>query len=768
MQRLKKGNSLLILTDVMQTYLINAHSRVNKASIIAFTLLLGIVPIASAAVEGNIVTAIEVRGNVRVATLIILAQLKTKVGEEHSPAIIRDDIGRLFALGYFRDIKIEELPYEEGRKIIFIVTEKPAIREINLKGTKALRKGSVREILTLKTGDIFSERLLKEDVDRIITLYREKGHHLVEVKTDVRRIADEIVVDFIINEGVAARVRKIEIKGNELVSERKIKRVMATRVHRFLQAGVFRDDLFKDDSLRIITLYRDEGFLQARIVDTEIRFENKGRWAYLTIEVEEGHRFSTGEVAIYGNLLFSDEELMGLLQLRTNDTFSPAGLSRDRGRIESRYAEHGHIFARAEIEIRLDEERKEVNIIYHITEGALIHVEKIDIRGNKTTRDDVIRRELTIKPGDVFNRSEVERSRLRVHGLGFFYMVNWWTTEGSATDRKNLIFEVEERKTGTLLFGISYGGGGLGGMISVSQDNFDITNPPTFTGGGQKMKLEADIGRKRTRYNLSFTEPWLFDRPMLFGFDIHSATRDWTFHTEERVGWQLRLGHSLGEFLYGTVAYKHEDVTIADVKAGAPPHILATKGTFTTNSLILGLVDDQRNMPVHPTSGHRSSITAEIAGGMLGGNVEFNKYTGETRWFFTPFEELERLVLDLRLRGGFVTDDAPFFERFFLGGVHTVRGYPERGLGPVDGTGEPLGGDEMLIFNAELTYPLVRDIRLAAFLDAGYLRAENHGSFSGIGIGVGLGLNTPIGPVRLDYGYSIERERGELYFTMGW
>jgi outer membrane protein insertion porin family len=737
-----------------------------KAGIIAFTILLGIVPGVSAAVEGNIVTAIEVRGNVRVATLTVLAQLRTKVGEERSPVIIRDDIGRLFALGYFRDIEIEELPYKEGRKIIFIVTEKPAIKEINLEGTRALRERTVREILTLKVGDIFSERLLREDVAKIIALYHEKGHHLVEVVTDVREIAGEVVVSFIINEGVAARVREIEIKGNELVSERKIKRVMATRVHRLLQPGMFREDIFNDDLLRIITLYRDEGFLQARIVDTEIRFENEGRLAYITIEVEEGHRFSAGEINVTGNLLFSDEELMGLLALRTNDTFSPAELARDRGRIEGHYAEHGYIFARAEIEAHLNEERKEVNITYHITEGALIHVEKIDIRGNKVTRDDVIRRELTIKPGDIFNRREVERSRLKIHGLGFFYEVNWYTTEGSAPDRKNLIFEVEERKTGTLLFGISYGYFGLGGMVSVSQDNFDITNPPTFTGDGQKIRLEADIGRERTHYELSFTEPWLFDRPMLFGFDIYRATSDWRFYTEGRAGWQLRLGHRLGEFLYGTVAYKHEDITITDVKAGAPPHIIAA--TFTTNSLILGLVDDQRDMPIHPTSGHRHEITAEIAGGMLGGDVEFNKYTGETRWFFTPFEGLERLVLDLRGRGGFVTDDAPFYERFFLGGVHTVRGYPERGLGPVDGTGEPLGGDEMLIFNAELTYPLVRDIRLAAFLDAGYLRRRGLGSSSGIGIGVGLRVKTPIGPVRLDYGYSIEREEGELYFTIGW
>jgi outer membrane protein insertion porin family len=724
---------------------------------------------ADAAQAGEaIVTAIEVRGNERISTLIILAQLRTKVGEELSPAIIRDDIGRLFALGYFRDIKVEELPYKEGRKVIFTVIERPAIREINLIGTERLRERTVREILTLKVGDVFSERLLREDVARIIALYHEKGHHLVEVEVKEEKIADEVVINFIINEGVAARVRKIEIKGDELISERKIKGVMATRIHRLLQPGVFREDIFNEDLSKIITLYKDEGFLQARIVDTEKHFTGDGRWVHLTIEVFEGPRFSTGEVGIHGNLLFSDEELIDLLSLRTGETFSPAKLAKDRGRIKGRYGEAGYVFARAEIETRIDEERKKVNIAYHIIEGGLIRVEKIEIRGNKTTRDDVIRRELTIKPGDAFNLHEVERSRLRVHGLGFFYGVSWNATEGSTPDRKNLVFEVEERRTGTLLFGLGYGGAGLGGTVSISQENFDITNPPTFTGGGQKISLKADIEEKRTSYDLSFTEPWLFDRPLLFGFDVHSTARRWTFHTEESAGWGLRLGHPLGEFLYGTVAYKHEAVTITDVRAGAAPHIVAAKGTLTTNSLILGLVDDQRDMPIHPRSGHRSSITAEIAGGMLGGDVEFNKYTGETRWFFTPFEELDQLVLDLRLRGGFVTDGAPFYRRFFLGGIDTVRGYRDRALGPIDITGGPLGGEEKLIFNAEITYPLVRDIRLAAFLDGGYLRAKRHGSFSGTGIGVGLRMVTPIGPVRLDYGYSIERGEGRLHFAMGW
>ncbi len=746
--------------------------RRRKISAISLYLILGLgiasLPgTANGAEERAVVTAIEVRGNERIATLVILAQLKTKVGEEYCPALIRGDIERLFALGYFRDIKVKKIPYEEGEKIIFVVAERPIIGEINLKGVEALREQTVREILTLEVGDIFSERLLRKDIDRIIALYREKGHHLVEVEAKKEEIAGEVVVNYIINEGVAVRVRKIEIRGNELLSERKIKGTMVTRVHRLLQPGIFREDLLNDDLSRIIALYHNEGFLQARIVDTEKHFTGDGRWVHLIIEVSEGPRFSTGEVGIYGNLLFSDEELMDILSLRTGEVFSLAKLAEDRRRIESYYARAGHIFAQAGIETRIDEERKKVEIAYRITEGPLIFVEKIEIRGNRTTRDEVIRRELTIKPGDVFNRDEIERSRLRVHGLGFFYGVNWWTTEGSAPDRKNLVFEVEERKTGTLLLGVSYGDAGFGGTVSLSQDNFDIRNFPAFTGGGQRIRLEADIGEEQTTYELSFTEPWLFGRPLLFGFDIHSTARRWEFHTEESAGWQLRLGHRLGEFVHGTVAYNHRDITITDVEGGAPVHILAEEGRRTINSLILGLVDDRRNLPVHPTAGHRSSITAELAGGMLGGDVEFNKFTGETRWFFTPFEEWEELVLDIRLRGGFLTDDAPFHERFFLGGIHTVRGYPERGLGPVV-RGEPLGGEEMLVFNVEFRYPLVRDIKLAAFLDAGYLGAEGYNSSSGVSIGVGLRMVTPIGPVRLDYGYSIEREEGRLHFTIGW
>ena len=729
--------------------------------------------------EEKEIRALEVIGNRRVGTLIILARVKTRVGDKYSSLIIREDVKRLYDLGYFSDIRVEVTDYEEAVKVTFIVEEEPLVREINLEGVRALKEKTLREVMVLKAGEVFNERLLNEDVQRIASLYREKGYYLVKVEREVVRLeeVEEIIINISIEEGVEVRVKEISIEGNHSFPAQRIKKIMATRVDRLFARRTFQEKHFQSDLERIISFYQNEGFLKARIVDTEKRLDEERGLLYLTIKVEEGPQFKVGRISFEGNVLFSDEELKNELKMVEGHTYSPFNLKQDVRRIKVFYAHKGYIFAEVGEEVDIKEEERKVDLFYRIAEGGLAYVERIDIRGNVRTKDKVLRRELTIKPGDVFDAHKIERSREKLHRLGYFDEVGYYTEPGSVPHKKNLIFEVIERKTGAFMFGFGYCGvDEFIGFIEISQSNFDIKNPPTFTGGGQDIRLKAQLGTKKTEYDLSFTEPWLFDRPLSAGFDIYDTARQWADYDEGRQGGRLRLGYPLGEWTRGSLAYKLEDVEIFDVDEDASIFIKREEGTFTTSSLELGVVKDTRDSILAPTRGYRNSFSAEVAGGILGGDRDFIKYVGETSWHFRTFERWPNLILNLRLKGGWVgeygeTEYVPIYERFYLGGAHSVRGYAHRDIGPKDEKGYPIGGEVFLQFNAEYTYPIVRNIKGAVFFDSGGVW-EDTGDIDSrdleSGVGIGLRLNLPIGPIRLDYGWALDRGEGRVHFTGGW
>ncbi|NOX97326.1 MAG: outer membrane protein assembly factor BamA [Nitrospirae bacterium] len=751
----------------------------TKRIILFLSLALSFMSSIVWAEEGKEIKALDVSGNSRVSTLIILSNIKTKVGDNFSSLVIREDVKRLYGLGYFSDVEVDVTDYKGGVKVTFIVKEEFLIKKINLVGIKALKEKTLREVMVLTTGDVFNKRLLNEDVKKITSLYQEKGYYLVKVKAEVERLNKEqkVIINITIEEGVGVRVKEIKIEGNHSFPGKRIKKIMATRVAGFFTRGVFKEEDFQGDLERIISFYQNQGFIKARIVDTQKRLDkSKGR-IYLTIKIEEGPRFEVGKINLKGNALFSDKKLRNELKMLEGDIYSPEGLKQDVARIKVYYAHKGYIFAKVDGETNVEEKEKKVNITYQIVEDGLVYIEMIEIKGNTKTKDKVLRRELTIKPGDIFDARKIERSRQKLYNLGYFDEVSYYITPGSVPNKKNLVFEVGERKTGSFMFGFGYSSvDNFIGFIELSQNNFDIKNPPTFTGGGQKVRIRAQLGTEKTDYDLSFTEPWLFDRPLSFGFDIYNTTRKWTDYDEGRQGGRLRLSYPLGEFTRGSLAYKLEDVGISRVDKDASSQIKQEEGTFTTSSLKMGLIKDTRDNVLDPTNGYKNSISAEIAGGLFGGDRDFTKYIGETSWYFKTFKRWEKLILNLRLKGGLVeeygdTDYVPIYERFYLGGANSIRGYAYRDIGPKDEKGEPLGGKTFLQFNAEYTYPIVRNIKGAIFFDSGGVWADAW-SFdsSGIesGVGIGLRLNLPIGPIRLDYGYGINRGKGRVHFTGGW
>lgn len=729
------------------------------------------------------VKTVEVRQNKTVSTQTIISKIRTSPGEVFSREILNEDIKRLYSLGYFTDVSVDVQEYKDGLKVIFIITEKSIIKQVLFSGNRSIRDKKLQEIVKSKVGEFLDNRQLKDDVTEIYRLYEKKGFHLANIDSDISidTSTNKATVTFKIDEGVKSKVKTITITGNKSFRTGKLLKLIKTKRAGLFSAGFFKKDVVDEDIERLKIFYEDNGFINVKITPhTEYTKDN--RFINISIEIEEGNKYQVGDIRIKGNKVFSVEEIFSKLKMKTGSIFSRNALKKDEQNVHDLYFEKGYIFADARADTLLNEKTENIDISYNIIEGEVCYVDKIIIKGNTKTKDVVIRRELRIFPGDQFDGVKLRRSKEKLYNLGFFEEISYDIEEGSSPTKKNLVVTVKETKTGEFSFGGGYSSiDRLVGFIEIAQNNFDIMNFPNFTGAGQSLKVRAELGRTRKDYLISFTEPWIFDRPILFGFDLYRTThyRSGTSgfsYDEQRTGGDMRLGKAFGEFNRGDLTYRLEEVKISDVPTNASADFKAEEGTNTVSSLMCQVSRDTRDSVFNPTRGYTGYFSTEIAGGPFGADKDFIKNLAGVSVYFTHFEDF---VLELKLRGGTVDtfSDAPkvpIYERFFAGGANTIRGYKERKIGPKDISGEPIGGESMIIANVEYTFPLFEYIKGAAFYDVGNVWEKLSDIGSGdykSGTGLGVRIKTPIGPVRLDYGFPLdeppgEKKKGRFYFSM--
>lgn len=752
-----------------------------------FFSLLGLLLTSQAiGAQEKVVGAIEVKGNETVSSFSILSQIETKVGTPFSQAKIREDLKRIYALGRFSNVQVETEDLEKNQiKVIFVVTEKLTIAEFIIEGNKELRTKRILDLISSRQGEVLNEQVVHEDVKKIKNRYQELGYHYAEVTPQITERNGKRVVTFKIKEGYRVRIKKIEFVGNQSFSSRRLKKLMKTREKKFFNKGFFNKKDFEEDLNKLVSFYNDQGFLDAEIVSSELSLDEKKKFLHIVVTFKEGALYHLGNLEITGNKLFTSDYIRQYLQMRPGMVYSEMNLREDISAVLKLYAQEGYIFARVWPEIQRTQEAL-VNLKYQIKEGELAYIEEILIEGNTKTKDIVIRRELKVKSGEIFDSRKIERSREKLYNLGFFKSVEVDTLPGTAPNKRHLIFRVEEEKTGSFSLGAGYSSVDRGiGFVELEQRNFDLFNFPRFTGDGQDIKLRAEFGTRREDYRLSFTEPWIFDWPLSFGFDIYKRSWVREDYDEERTGGDIRLGKALAEDLNVYLTYRNEIVKIEDIETGASTDIWDEEGSNVLSSLNLALVRDTRDNIFDPSRGSRNLISGEYAGGFLHGDKDFIKYNLDSRWFFTP---KDKVVLDLHFRAGTVesfddTVKVPIYERFYAGGGESIRGYKERKVGPKDINGNPIGGRLLTVGNIELTFPVIQDeekkrsiIKGAIFCDSGYVWAEP-GDFDTAdlhtGVGLGVRIATPIGPVRLDYGYPLDVDPGELkegriHFRMGY
>lgn len=713
--------------------------------------------------EGTI-DRVVVSGNRRVDSEAVLQKVKSRKGEPFSHDTVREDIRAIYATGYFDDVSAALSETASGRVLAFMVKEMPFVRRIEYRGYKEIKIEQLEETVTLRTNRVLDRVLLAEDAERIKRLYEDEGYYLATVSPTVESDGTDATVVFTIEEGPEVKVKRITVIGNEAFPDSRLRKVMSTNEVGFFTAltksGKFNEFVYQNDLALIMNHYFDNGYINADILDSRVLLSEDKRWFYITIAVSEGEQFRIGKVDASGDLLVPKDEVLKKLGLKAGEVFSRSRLARGIEAVTDIYGEKGYAYAEVRPGTSVDPEARTIDITLNIVKNELVYIERIELAGNTRTRDKVIRREIPVGEGELYSSTELKRARGNLRRLGYFEDVQITETRGSAADRMNLGVGVKERPTGSISLGFGYSSvDKLIGTASISQTN--------FMGTGLKLDLSGTVSASSSRYVFGITEPWLFDRPISAGFDLYNTEREYPDFDLSKQGFNLRAGFPLTKrYTRGYITYKLEDVHITDVADTASSLIKEQEGTSTESSVRFQVRRDSRDDAFFPSEGSVITLTTEFAGGPLGGTSYYIKYEADAVKFFPlPWNTVLSLHGSAGHVQGYEGREPPVYERYFIGGINTIRGFQTRSISPRDpATGDLIGGRSMLVFNAEYLFPLFAEqsIRGLVFFDAGnaYLDSIDLGDLK-TSVGAGIRWFSPIGPIRIELGFNLNPEDDE-------
>ncbi|MDO9533101.1 MAG: outer membrane protein assembly factor BamA [Deltaproteobacteria bacterium] len=720
------------------------------------------------------VAHIVVKGNRRIEKDAILGVMQTREGEILAPAHLREDLKAIYKMGYFTDVRLDVSDTPEGRVLTVLVKEKPSIREIMVEGNRKLKKDKIIEVMNLKPFSVASEGAIKEDINKVQQAYRESGYYSAQITYDLMPAGEhEVNLVLHVNEGGKMAVKDIEFEGNKTFSAKELRKIMETKERGFFApiawitgAGKLNRDVLERDLEKIAAFYYNHGYIKAKIGEPKV--DIKADWIYITIPVQEGPEYHVGKIDMTGDLLEDKDTLVKMLKTPKDEVYSREVLQEDLTTLADFYADHGYANADIVPLIKENNEKMIVDVTFDIHQGKKVYFERIDIGGNVKTRDKVVRRELRVYEQDLFSATNLKESIKNLRRLEYFEDVNFATTPGSAPDRMNLKITVKERPTGTFGLGAGYSTQDrLVGMVEVSQNN--------LFGRGQQLKLSGVIGSISHRIRASFTEPYLFDRPLALGIDAFNWEREYTEYTRVSKGGVLRLSHPL-KWKYTRLfwMYRFENVSLNNLQYGASPVLVQASQIHNTSATSFVIRRDSRDSLFAATKGSDNSLSFELAG--LGGDTAFVRYIAETGWYF-PLKWSMVAVSHARAGGmnKLSWGAMPAYELFYLGGIDTIRGFKYAEISPRDpNTGDRIGGNRFLQFNQELRFPLYKKLGLSGtiFFDAGNVYGPNQvGPFLRTSAGVGFRWFSPMGPLRVEWGYNLSKhpwERSSAWeFTMG-
>jgi len=714
----------------------------------------------------------------------ILAQMRTKVGQPYSNEVVQEDIKALYKTGYIRNVRIFAQPEGDGVKVIVAVQTRAIVHEIEITGAERVKPTRLRKEIKVKLNQAVDEQQLEEARQKIIEIYQARGFTNVSVDFRIDPIDEKrgtARVVFNVNEGVKGAVSQIRFEGNAHVSQKVLRKQMKTRgktlIHFMDKSGRLDEVQLEQDLDKIREYYQDHGFIDVEIKDVRKERTEKGPMI-ITIVISEGPQYHVRKLTITGYQHTTEPKVRTLLKMKEGSVYSPKQLRDDAKAVADAYGSGGYV------DLVITPEGTPagtglIDVHYTIEESVRSFVNRVNIEGNTRTKDKVIRREVLVAPGDVFNTVRVDTTKKRLENLGYFAKVETYPEDTDIPGRKDLTILVQEKRTGSL----SFGGGfstvdKLVGFVELTQGNFDLFNWPSFTGGGEKFRLRLQYGTERKDFLLTITEPYFLDRRLaLTGQAFYNEANYLSADYDQRnYGFSLDLRKPINAYMYGTLGYTLQNVEIFNVASSSPEFILTQSGTFTESKVFSSLVLDTRDNPLLSRRGQRITFSPAIAGGFLGGDTQIYGLDLEgSQYFHLPKDTI------LLLNGEIATvsqwgsgSEVPIFERLFLGGSNNLRGFPFREVGPQQ-NGEPVGGQSMARATLEWTFPIIEKARGALFYDTGFVNTSewsfgfNHMASD---VGVGLRLDLPIGPLRLDYGYPVMRDGynggGHFNFNVGY
>jgi outer membrane protein insertion porin family len=728
--------------------------------------------------------SISVLGAERTPKAAIVNTLGLEEGRTYAYEDIREGLGRVYAMGFFEDVRLYMENGAAVRHLTLEVVERPVIASIKITGNSKIGKGDIREKIELATGSSLDPRLLHKSVAAITDLYREKGYYIARVSPTTEEMAGQAVILTIeIDEGVKVKVDKIKIEGNESLSDKTIRKAMETKQKGWFSRKDYNPEKFEEDLDRIVERYRDEGFLQAKVVSHEVRLKDDNKKADLYITVSEGSRVYVSGVDIELEDVtelpkgFSEAVLARGIALRTGEAYSQGQYDKTLENLYSILGEEGFVYA--QIDPVQSVEGDSLALVFSVSPGRAVRVAKIIIEGNETTFEKVIRREMVISPGDILRRSLIERSHREIFNLGYFEDVQVGSRVANEEGDIDLVFRIKERQTGIANVGAGYSEEfGLTGFIEFSHNNIGWFRkfPYLGLGKGQTINLRWEFG-KLSQIDLSYRDPWFRDRPTLVGFDIYSTKREYNTYDDKRNGFGVVLGRRIPYIDYSSVSWRYrlERREIVPDENKASALVKSQAGKRTTSSTIVSFIRNSVDNPFFPRAGSRTTVTCEWAGGLLGGNTAYQSYIAHTSSFVAMPWINSALVF--RVRTGVVDGLGskgyiPVYERFRLGGTSAdgVRGYSEREIVP-EGNAVDEGGRFMLIGSIEYRIPVVENrAHVLGFLDAGNTWDSFTAARPGFlkrSAGLGFRIEIPMmGQLGLDIGYGFDRT--ELYGGPSW
>ena len=764
---------------------------VNKAKLF-LSMLFAVAALAVSAADAVVGDlAFEQTGGKAVVEDLLRFNVRLQPGKAYDARLLDEDIKRLYDLGYFSDVTAKAEPMKDGKlKLKFNLKLHAVVTEVLFDGNQKYETGELAKLVNIGIESPLNERNLREGASALRDFYHDKGYYDAEIVPLLERGQDNTVkVIFKIKENLKLKINDVLFEGNSVFSSWTLKHSIENQYNflnwmSFMNLGLLNREALEVDKVRLRDMYWNKGYLDFKIESVKIaQCEDDPEFVNVLFTISEGKPYTVSGIRFEGVKSFEEKELQALTTIKDGEVFDYQKENASRAAIMDLLHSEGLADATCNVRRDADFEKQTVELVFVISEGRKYTIDQVTIVGNEYTLDKVIRRELVVYPGDPADENMLEVTKSRLMNMDMFDNVETTFVNADRIGEKNAIIRVEEKEAYDVRIGAGYSDvDSLFGMIEASSRNFDITNPANyFRGGGQRVRLQAAIGIERAALNFDFTEPWLFDMPLRL--DIGAYLRETVFEHWDETRWGARAALTkkfFDDFTKATLGYKFEQVNVHHMSRSMGEETRDERGRDWVSQFSLELDRTTLDSLTDPKNGYQVNLLGAISPKIFGSSEDF--YRAEVKLLYVKSFWDNAITVQAGARAGIVdgfhSKRAPIYERYFLGGSSTVRGFPYRGISPLDSSGREVGGQSMSVFTFEVSHPIWNMLRGAAFVDAGGVSTTEYKfGFDHFNIGAGYGLrikmpNVPI-PIKLDLAFPVlnnqdsVKDRLRFHFNMG-